>query len=420
MILRAKYLIVNPTTIIKDGAVVIKNTRIQHVGPASLILSQKQKYLDLGNVILTPGLINPHTHLEGPELYGGTPPPGEEKLKPPQHFLSWAQKVIKIRLRMKKRDFINIVKHGYEISTRNGVTTVGDHTRVDRTWAAHHQAVIRRALLEEVVNLDSLTANKNIATVKRSLKKIPANNSIYIRGLAPHAPYSVSATLYQQLFALARKMKIPMSTHLSELKEEIELLKKGTGGMIIYLKKIGRYSPFWFYPKMSPVEYMAQLGILKPPTFLVHCNYLSNHDIKLIARSGCSVIFCPKSQHYFGHKNHPFRRLVKSKVNVALGTDGLGSNSNLSILEEMRFIYKNYTGVAPAMLWRMGTINGAQALGLQKKLGVLKPGYEADLAAFPLKRKISSRTQILPTLIKTAPESVMVMVAGKIVYPVRK
>ncbi|MEK7449174.1 MAG: amidohydrolase family protein [Planctomycetota bacterium] len=416
VILRTKYLILNPDTVIEDGAVVIKDGKIRQAGPAARILKKNTGYLNLNRTVLMPGLINPHTHLEGPELYGGIRPAGARKLKPPQYFPAWAAKVIKIRLRLKPRDFIKTTKHGYEICLKNGITTVGDHTHIERTLKAHQSAPLRRILLEEVINLNSLTAEETAQLVKKNLRQVSSNNSLLRIGLAPHAPYSVSGHLYQALFKIARQMKIPLSTHLSELKEEVELLKKGKGPLLSFLKKIGRFSPFWYYPRLSPVEYLNKLGMLKPPTFLIHCNYLSQNDIKLLAQNGVSVVFCPKSQHYFGHKNHPFRQLLKNKVNVALGTDGLGSNDNLSILEEMRFIAQNYSGIRPAQLLKMGTVNAARALGLSKQIGLIKPGYEADLAAFPLNQNITSPKQVIPYLIKTCPPSIMTMVSGKIVY----
>ena len=220
------------------------------------------------------------------------------------------------------------------------------------------------------------------------------------------------------LFSLALKKKLLFSTHLSELKEEVEFLKTGKGKMIPYLTKIGRQTDNWHPPKTTPVGYMKKLGILKPPAFFIHCNYLSANDIKLLAASGSSVVFCPNSYHYFGHSNHPFRALLKSGVNVCLGTDGLGSNKDLSILNEMNFIRKNHRDLSPNQIFKMGTINGARTIGLADKIGALKAGYAADIAVFPINngKQLKNPYDALTYLIEKTPQSIFTMVNGTTVF----
>lgn len=419
MIIRAKYLLINPGNIVENGLVEINGKVIRYAGRFSTAFSRRVM-LDLGESVIMPGLINPHTHLEGPELYGCSENtrrflPKQIQLKPPQHFPEWALQVIGVRSHMTSSDFIGTVQRGYNLLAHNGITTVGDHTHLNRTWPAHRKAKLRRILFEETLNLNPLTVQTNLDEVKKNVSVVPRNDPLVKVGVAPHAPYTTSGELYKALFDLARKMSLRFSTHLSEMKEEIELLKDGEGDLLEFLRKTGRETPYWSPPEVSPTQYLFRLGVLRPPTFVVHCNYLSAKDLKLLVRSDCSVIFCPHSQRYFGHTNHPFRRLLRQGINVALGTDSLSSNLDLSILKEMKFIYENYAGLRPSELIKMGTLNGLKALGLKNKLGELKPGYEADIAVFPLRRTIVHPQRVQEYLVENTPQSILTMVAGQVI-----
>jgi len=415
MLLRSKYLLINPETLVENGFVCVSGDRIKSSGKFSEHECRGEKAIDLGETVIMPGLVNPHAHLEGPETFGGTPPPGEKRLLPFQSFTEWAEQIINMRQRMKPDIFIKTTDHGYDLLAINGITFVGDHSHIARTKNIHANAKIRRVVFEEVTDLNPLTAQQRFDEVRRNVKLIKKDKFLGT-GVAPHAPYTVSSELYKKLYGFARQQNIPLSTHLSELKEERELLTKGKGKIRAYLKRVGRDNYYWRHPGTTSVQYMAKLGVLRPPSFFVHCNYLSNKDITVLAKSGVSVVFCPSSHYFFGHRNHPFRKLLKLKVNVALGTDGLGSNEDLSILKEMKFILDHYPGVNPTQLLRMGTLNGLKTLKATEKLGELKPGYCADIAAFPLKHKSTKPEHLKRVLIETSPKSILTMVAGKIIH----
>ncbi|MBI5779749.1 MAG: amidohydrolase family protein [Planctomycetes bacterium] len=413
IILRAKYIIITPDIILENSAIAVEKGVIKDIfyGPTKTI---KGKTFDFGNAIISPGLINAHTHLEGPPLYGYSRNP----IKPPQQFTEWAQKVIARRKDLKVKDYLRIIKHSYGISARNGITTLVDHTRLRFTLPAHRKAKLRRILVEEAISLDKTKARETLARVKDTLRYANRHSNGLLRtGIAPHSPFSVSPELYKMLFNLARQKKVILSTHLSELKEEVEFLNAGCGKMVTYLRKIGRQTDNWRPPRTTPVGYMKKLGMLKPPAFFIHCNYLTANDIKLLTASGSSVVYCPNSHHYFGHRKHPFRELLASGVNVSLGTDGLGSNKDLSILSEMNFIRRNHRDLSPSQIYRMGTINGARTVGLVDKIGALKTGYAADIAVFPIKpgRKISKPNDVLAYLIEKTPQSIFTMVNGSVV-----
>jgi cytosine/adenosine deaminase-related metal-dependent hydrolase len=102
-----------------------------------------------------------------------------------------------------------------------------------------------------------------------------------------------------------------------------------------------------------------------------------------------SVVYCPRTHAFFGHSPHPFRELQTHGINVALGTDSLASNPDLSILAEMRFLRRKYPKMPGKMLLEMGTLAGARALGWSHDVGSLTPGKHADFIAIPVEDSAS-------------------------------
>ena len=148
---------------------------------------------------------------------------------------------------------------------------------------------------------------------------------------------------------------------------------------------------------------------------LVHCNYLSPEDVELLARSNCSVVYCPRSSHYFRVRTHLWQELRRRGVLVALGTDSLASNSSLSILDEMHFLARRHPEVSPDELLAMGTLVGAQALGLSGEAGALRAGCWADLVAWELPSVRAG--EAAEALIWKRPRALQCYVAGRSAWP---
>ena len=119
----------------------------------------------------------------------------------------------------------------------------------------------------------------------------------------------------------------------------------------------------------------------RSPTLLVHCNFLPPDDP---IPANASVVYCPRTHAAFGHPQHPLREFQRRGVRVALGTDSLASNPDLSILSEMRFLASRHPDLPADLILRMGTLCGAEALGWGDQTGSLTPVKSADLVVLPL------------------------------------
>ena len=119
----------------------------------------------------------------------------------------------------------------------------------------------------------------------------------------------------------------------------------------------------------------------------MHLNEWEPDDFALVAPggplAGMTVVHCPLSHRYFGHRRFPVERLRELSVNLCVGTDSQASNGSFSLLDELRVMAAATPALDPGELLAMITLNPARALGLADRLGCLRPGAWADLTALP-------------------------------------
>jgi 5-methylthioadenosine/S-adenosylhomocysteine deaminase len=141
----------------------------------------------------------------------------------------------------------------------------------------------------------------------------------------------------------------------------------------------------------SPTHSLKRIGVLGPRMVAVHCVWIDDHDIHHMRDLGCGVAHCPTSNMKLGSGIAPVSALLAQGVNLALGTDGAASNNRLDLFAEMRLttlLAKVATGNPAAMpaqaTLRAATLGGAEALGLDARIGSLVPGKQADFVAVDL------------------------------------
>jgi cytosine/adenosine deaminase-related metal-dependent hydrolase len=118
---------------------------------------------------------------------------------------------------------------------------------------------------------------------------------------------------------------------------------------------------------------------------IAHGNYFDDEEIEFVARhENIAVAYCPRTHAFFGHAEHPWRKLNERGARVAIGTDGRGSNPDLSIWNELLFLAGRSPEFDPALLLQLGTLNGARALGIEEEFGTLAKGKSARAAVISL------------------------------------
>jgi cytosine/adenosine deaminase-related metal-dependent hydrolase len=189
----------------------------------------------------------------------------------------------------------------------------------------------------------------------------------------------------EQAVELSAAQQVPLAMHLAESLEELELLMSASGPLRQLLADLGAWDPTAIPRGIRPGDYLQILSRAHR-ALIIHGNFLTSDEIGLLAagRDRLSVVYCPRTHARLGHGAYPLAEVLAAGVNVALGTDSRASNPDLSLLAEMRWVYRHHPAISPEQIIRMGTVDGAHALGLSAVAGTLTPGKRAGLAVIPL------------------------------------
>jgi cytosine/adenosine deaminase-related metal-dependent hydrolase len=352
---------------IENGIVEIQHGRIVAVHSTPDLRAE-----DLGNVAIIPGLVNAHTHLEFSDL--------SKPVEPPRPFSNWIRAVVEQR---RNRTGPDAIDQGMQESCRSGITTLGEIATSDWPPGECPSHGLRTVLFRELLGLLPEQTHEQLAIARAHLDQNFTESNL-IHGLSPHAPYSVHPELFQQLVNLANEFQAPLCVHLAETKVELELLSQGTGELVEMLRDFGVWKQNIISLGTRPLDYLKLLEKLDH-VLIVHGNYLSVEEMNFLAEHpNLTVVYCPRTHHYFGHHEHPWQELLRRNVNVALGTDSRASNPDLSLWQELCFLHDRYPDVSPQTLLELGTLRGSRALGLDEETGSLSVGKAADLAVVSL------------------------------------
>ncbi|MEC9008961.1 MAG: amidohydrolase family protein, partial [Planctomycetota bacterium] len=174
---------------------------------------------DLGNVVLLPGLVNTHTHLE----FSATPTPFPANAG----MAAWIGEVVMSR--STRTNHINPVRTGLDELNTCGTAAVGEIATTDWPTDLLHENDPTCVVFREIIGLRSDRCTEGITIASDFLDGNTTKNCRL--GLSPHAPYSVHPDLYQELVGLAASRDVPLATHIAESPDELELLAHGTGPM---------------------------------------------------------------------------------------------------------------------------------------------------------------------------------------------
>ena len=370
--LKARYVFPVSAPPIAGGCVTIGGERITSVGAPP----QGCELRDLGNVAIVPGLVNAHTHLEFSDLAAPLGHPG-------MPLPDWIRLVMASR--RSQPDPTASVARGLAESLSSGTTTLGEIASGD--WRSSHRG--DAPLADIVMFHESIAPVENRvdaarATAEAFLARDVAQDQIR-PALSPHAPYTVHRRLLESLVALARRFDVPLAMHLAESREEIELIRSGTGPLGDMLAEFNAWDPSPTARCASVLEYLDRLAAA-PRALVIHGNYLDDGELAFLAdhRATMAVVYCPRTHAFFRHEPYPLARMLELGVHMALGTDSRASNPDLSLLAEMKFVAHNHRNVPAATVLELGTLAGARALGIEEQTGTLEPGKLANLAVIQL------------------------------------
>lgn len=242
-------------------------------------------------------------------------------------------------------------------------------------------------------------------TEKFYLEYSGAENGRIMPNVQVHSEYLMNDEFASRASELAHKYNMEVHVHISETKKEHE-------------ECIARHN-------MTPIEYMNKMGLLDTGAVCAHCVWVTDNDLDIMHEKNASIAHNPESNLKLGSGVARIPDAIKHGVNVALGTDGVASNNNLNMFEEMHVASILHAGVnndplilGPKECFDMATVNGAKALH-RPETGVLEVGKCADIVALDMDKPHllpDVDTMALLTYSVQAADVCMTMVDGRILY----
>jgi cytosine/adenosine deaminase-related metal-dependent hydrolase len=414
MILRARTILPVSRPPVENGAVLVVGNRIRAVGPWSDLQSEAgEPVFDLGEVILLPGLVNAHCHLDYTDMGG--------ELPPPRTFTDWIPLITAAKTAWSYSNYAHSWLRGAHMLLRHGTTTVADIEAMPDLLPEVWDATPLRVF--SFLEMTGIRARREPKVIlQEAVDKIESlSHARCSASLSPHAPYSTLPELLRGSARLARKHRWLLCTHVAESEEEFEMFAHARGAMYDWLQRNHRENSDCGLG--SPVEHLARSKMLGKNLLAVHANLLARGDAALLGKHRVNVVHCPRSHAYFRHPPFLRERLANAGINLCLGTDSLATvrsvgkqKPELNLFEEMRALAAADKSVSPEEILGMATINGARALGLKGQIGEFCPDAFADLIAIP---DAGKKKDVFETVLDHAGPVHASMIDGRWIIPLK-
>jgi cytosine/adenosine deaminase-related metal-dependent hydrolase len=386
-ILTARYVLPISSVPIENGAVAVEKDKIVAVGTRQNLIEKfpDATHENFGEAAILPGFVNCHSHLELTAMRGFADEHDAD-------FFAWLMKITKTRAeKLTDEDVQNAAILGAIEGAQAGVTTFGDIGRFGKNGLTALKNIGLRGVVfqETEFSPDTKTADEDFTKLIEKFLELKESETNLVKiGLSPHAPYTVSARLFELIAGYAIENDVKISIHASESAMEEDLMLNGTGFFAGIYEK---YGLTWQNPNCSTIEMLDKIGVLRAKPLLAHCVKVSASDIDLIKNSDSRIAHCPKSNAKFGHGIAPLEKFLDKQISVGFGSDSMASNNVCDILEEARFatlFARNLPDrkrfLQPQEIIETATLGGAKALGLEKEIGSLEAGKQADFAVVSL------------------------------------
>ncbi len=348
-----------------DGAVAIKDNLISAIGPTTEIEAafEAATVIDCQNCIISPGLINAHTHASMTLLRGLA-----DDLRLDVWLYGYMMPV--------EREFVD---HNFSYTgallacaemVRSGVTTFCDmYYHESEVARATAEAGMRAILAQTILKFpspDATNYDESLDYCRRFIEQW-LGHPLIIPAVGPHAPYTATPDMLRNSVALATEYDVPLHIHLAETTLEQDVSRQQHGVPVI--------------------PWVEQYDLFKAKVIAAHCVHVDESEMRTLYHYQAGVAHCPSSNLKLASGVAPVQKMVNLGLHVGLGTDGPASNNDLDMFEETRlaaFLQKGVFGdptLLPAKTaWALATSEGAKALHIDHLTGSLEPGKRADIA----------------------------------------
>ena len=351
--------------LIENGFIAIKGDVISAMGPMVDLpgSSKAEKTIDAAGHLAMPGLVNTHTHAPM-TLFRGLADdlplmtwlneyifPAEAK-NVNEEMAYWCSKLAAAEMIL------------------SGTTTVADgYFLEDSVAEAFIDCGIRSVVAQGVIDFPAPGVpdpGENVTAAETFIERWQDKNRLLIPAVFCHSPYTCSPDTLIRAKEMARLNDAMLFIHLAETRTEVEQIQEQ------------HYT--------TPLRYLESLGILDEDTVCVHCVWLDDDEIEILAKSEAKVSTCPQSNMKLASGIAPLKKILAAGIPVGLGTDSCASNNTLDMFAEMDMCAKLHkvkdldpTALQAKTVLEMATRGGAYVIGLEQEIGSLTPRKKADI-----------------------------------------
>ncbi len=351
-------------SILRNQDILIEDGKIAGIGQN---LSKSGYIIDCKDKLAMPGLINTHNHLAMTLFKGYSDD------MPLDKWLN--EKIWPAETKLDAEAVYYGTMLAFTEMIRTGTTTFNDmYFFCEKVVDAAIDAGMRGFASYSMIDLNNPEKRINeIKAAESFISYLASKDTQLVKTmLAPHTPYTCSKELLEESKRLAQKYNLPIHIHVSETIKEVSDTISDKG--------------------MRPVEYLESIGFLGSEVVMAHSCHLSEKEIALTKKRGAKVSHNPTSNMKLATGGTlPLSVYLDAGISVGLGTDGSASNNSLDMFSEMKvcaLLHKfsnNNPEVASAQtVLDLATVGGAKVLGLDKEIGSIEAGKQADLILLDL------------------------------------
>lgn len=366
-IVNATILPMGGAATIERGSLTIRGDSIAAVGSASEVdINGARRVIDAEGRVVMPGFVNCHTHIASNMLLRGL-------LEDVQLF-EWLGTMWKLKRNFDPETLYWASLMGLVEMVKSGMTCFNEH--FDAYAVTPQTEALKKVPLRATLGYGF--ADRGVyADVKdwawKALDSFGDKVDAYHRSgndrvhvaLSPHAPYSCGPEMFRRVREVADAYGLVIHTHLSEGPQEIAYVAETYG--------------------TRPVQWLNDLGFLKPDVTAAHCTQLDDTDIRILAETGTKIAHCPCCNAKLDSGTLRLRSVREAGITVGLATDGPASHNSLDMFQEMKFagmIHKDKNHDVEFLktreLLEMSTCEAAKAMN-RPETGTLVPGQKADV-----------------------------------------
>ena len=375
-IYRSRYVVPVTSKVLERGAIAVENGRIIAVDSATALTVRYPdcRQHDYGDAILLPAFNNAHTHLELSHYSQWAKQwqqnnPDSAVLGEHAGFVDWIIRLIEIKkeLGFDLQSYKQSWQAGLDETLATGTGQCGDILSVAPLAELVTQQLSGCCFIE-AIGQDLQRVNQQLQQIDNHSRHCNGSanpvEATLSWGAAPHSPYTLNQELLRHCYRVSTSKNYRTTIHIAESADEELFTCTSSGSIATQLYTFINWQQYLPKPRnIRPLQVLEQSGGLRADTLLVHGVHLNNNEIKQLAKVGCSMVLCPRSNARLNVGKAPAVEYLRAGVALALGTDSLASNDSLSLWDEMEFAHEWFNGdLTPQQLLYMCTVGGARAI----------------------------------------------------------